>query len=480
MNPRSRLLRFPLLLVYAAVLGAYLLSSIPLRPALSEAAQPAVPKYIFIFLADGGGVTHVEIARMYNRHLFNEGLIITDKIMKEGAVGLLTTHAADSLVTDSSAAATALAGGCKAKNGAAGVCEDGTIPKSVMEVAKENGMRIGIVTNSTVYDASPAAFAGHVDNRRLYSVIIDQYLELAPDLLLGGGRDQFLPKSQPGSRRRDETDVIASFRKKGYAYVSDRQGLLQVKGAKVLGLFSLRDMSYEIDRDKANEPSLSDMTQAAIRLLQEGNRRGFTLLIENESIDSAGHMTDIASLIHDFREFDRAVGLAYEFYKKRPKETLILVTSDHETGGVGFIGTPSLENLKKIQSIRISLSKAVELLGRDPSAEAIDQLMAQHFPGFTLTPELKEAILKKKSFGPAFRTNPTAAAISAAIASQTQAIWLSTSHTNQPVFVAALGVGAERFRGYQDNTDFAKHLFALMGKKSSSPRSATHLSRQKQ
>lgn len=465
MNPSIHLRCAAFPAAIAALLAALLSLFFPLETGASEPTRPAAPKYIFIFLADGGSVTHMEITRMYNRHLHNEGLTIVDKIMKEGFVGLLTTHAANSLVTDSSAAATALASGCKARNGAVGVCEDGTIPKTVMEVAKENGMRIGLVTNSTIYDASPAAFAGHVPDRRLYSPIIDQYLQLEPDLLLGGGRDLFLPMSRPGSRRKDEADMIAAFKKRGYVYVSDKRGLLQAKGAKILGLLSLRDMGFEIDRDKNLEPSVYDMTQAAIRILQAGNRRGFVVFIENENIDSAGHLTDIAALIHDFREFDRAVGLAYEFYKKHPKETLLLVTSDHDTGGLGFIGKASLQDLKKIHAIRISLSKAVELLGPNPSPAAVDQLVAENFKGFTLRPELKEAILKKKSFGPAFRTNPTAAALSAMVTSHTQAYWLSTSHTNQPVFVAALGVGAEKFRGYQDNTDFARHLFALLGRK---------------
>jgi len=453
--------------VVAALSGRLLIAFFNTAP--SEAAQPAAPKYVFIFLADGAGVTHMEITRLFNQHVHKEGLVIPDKIMKEGSLGLLTTHAANSLVTDSSAGATALACGCKAKNGAVGMCEDGKMPKTVMEIAKEQNMRVGLVTNSTVYDATPAAFAGHVTNRNLYSAILEQYLSLEPNLLLGGGRDQFLPRSHPGSRRRDDSDVIATFKNKGYAYVSDRQGLSESKGGKVLGLFSLKDMSFELDRDKDKEPSLSEMTRDAIRLLQEGNDRGFIVLIENENIDSAAHMLDAASVIQAYREFDRSVGLAYEFYRKHPAETLLLVTSDHETGGLGFIGgsssRPSFEELKKIQSIRISFSKAVGILGPNPSSEAVDKLLSEHFKGFVLAPELKEAIIKKKPFGPAFRLNPTAAALSAMVSSHTQAYWLSSGHTNQPVFVAALGVGAERFRGYQDNTDFAKHLFALLEQK---------------
>ncbi|MBI2350218.1 MAG: alkaline phosphatase [Deltaproteobacteria bacterium] len=464
------------LTIVTVFLGFYLLSRLP-GGTQSEAAQTPTPKYIFIFLADGAGVTHLEIARMYSRHIHNEELVISDKIMREGTLGLLTTHSADSLSSDSAAAATALACGCKAKIGMLGMCEDASVPKSVLELAKERNMRIGLVTNSTIYDASPAAFASHLDNRKLYSSIIKQYLKLEPNLLLGGGRDQFLPKGHVGSRRTDDVDEIASFRKRGYTYVSDKQGLSQVKGAKLLGLFSLRDMSFEIDRDKNIEPSVYDMTQAAIRILQEGNQRGFVVFIETENVDSAAHLTDIASIIHDFREFDRAVGLAYEFYKKHPQETLILVTSDHETGGLGFTmamkemgnrkspTAATVQDLKKIQSIPISLKKAVEILGPNPTSESLDKLMADYFKEFFLAPDLKNAILSKGPIGRSIYLNPVANGLGMMIANNTQAYWGTTSHTNHPVFVAALGVGAENFRGYQDNTDFAKHLFTLLKEK---------------
>ncbi len=191
-----------------------------LLPASSVQSQPraesGIPKYVFFFLSDGGGMAHLEIARQYSRQVHNEGFVIVDKIMKEGSVGVMTTHAADSLSTDSAAAATALAGGCKANLGALGMCADGTTTISAMELARRRGMRLGLVTTAPVYDASPAAFVCHVPNRRDYSAIVDRYLELEPYVLMGGGKEQFLPKSQLGSRRTDETDMIAAFAKKGY------------------------------------------------------------------------------------------------------------------------------------------------------------------------------------------------------------------------------------------------------------------------
>jgi alkaline phosphatase len=472
--------RFGLLILTFLILTPQWITDRP-RAAQSQVSSTAAPKYVFLFLADGAGIAHMEITRQYNRVVHNEGLVIVDRIMKEGTLGLVTTDAADSLSTDSAAAATALASGCKAKLGVLGMCADGSVPKTAMEIAKENGMRVGLVTNAAVYDASPAAFVNHVPNRRNYAAILNRYLELAPDVLFGGGKEQFLPKSQPGSRRNDDIDLIAAFIKKGYLHISTKQELEQAPRGKILGLFSAGDMSFEIDRNKQTEPSVYDMTQAVIRLLQNGNPHGFFVFIENENVDTASHQSDIASMIRDYREFDRAVGLAYEFYKKYPRETLILVTSDHETGGLGFTlalkdlsstrgpnqVAATIDDLKKLNSIPISLKKASGILGPNPTGEAIDNLMKEYFKGFTLAPDYKEAIIKRQPISRSIFIDPTINALGMMIANNTQAYWLTTAHTNQPVFVAALGAGAEKFKGYQDNADFGKNLKTLLDRKKS-------------
>lgn len=446
------------------------------RAAQRPADSPASPKYIFFFLVDGGGIPHMEITRQYNRTVHNEDFVISDKIIKEGTLGLVTTHAADSLSTDSAAAATALASGCKAKLGMLGLCADGSAPKTTMEIAKEKGMRLGLITNAAVYDASPAAFVCHVSNRRDYTAILNRYLELAPDVLFGGGKAQFLPKSQSGSRRSDETDLIAAFTNKGYLHVSNKHELAQVQRGKVLGLFSDGDMSFEIDRNKQKEPSIYDMTQAAIRLLYNGSPNGFFAFIESENVDHASHQTDVASVVRDYREFDRAVGLAYEFYKKHPRETLIIVTSDHESGGLGFtlalkdLGilrganqvAGTMDDLKRIDSIPISLKRASAILGPQPTGEAIDNLMKEHFKGFTLAPDHREAIIKRQPISRTIFIDPTVNALGMMVANNTQAYWLTTAHTNHPVFVAALGARAEKFKGYQDNAELGKTLKAIL------------------
>jgi alkaline phosphatase len=210
--------------------------------------------------------------------------------------------------------------------------------------------------------------------------------------------------------------------------------------------------------------------------LHDDNSNGFFVFIENENIDTASHLSDIASVIHDYGEFDRAVGLAYEFYKKYPSETLILVTSDHETGGLGFTmalkdlsstradnqTAGAVKDLKKLQSIKISLQKASRLLGRNPTADMIDKLLRENFSGFTLAPEYRDAILKRQPVSRTIYLDPTANALGMMIANYTQVYWMTTSHTNQPVFVAALGAGASRFAGYYDNADFGKKLTGLL------------------
>ena len=457
------------------VVGLFFL---PESPALAQPRPAAgLPKYVFLFLSDGGGMTHLEIARQYRRQLLNEGFVIVDKIMKEGSVGVMTTHAADSLSTDSAAAATALAGGCKAKIGALGVCADGKPAVSAMEMARRRGMRLGLVTNAAVYDASPAAFVCHVPNRREFAAIVARYFELEPDVLMGGGKNEFLPKSQPGSARTDETDMIAAFVKQGYRIVENKRQLEQTNSGKVLGLFALKDMSLEIDRDKNTEPSVYDMTRASIRLLHDQNSHGFFAFIESENIDTASHVSDIASVIHDYREFDRAVGLAYDFYRKYPRETLILVTSDHETGGLGFTQAlkdlastkrgnevaATVDDLKKLASIDISLKKAAEILGPHPTPEAVEQLMREHFPGFVLAPEFKQAIVERRPFSRTLFADVTANTLGLMVANNTQAYWQTSAHTNEPVLVAALGPGSEQFRGYYDNVDFGKTLKAIVG-----------------
>lgn len=438
-------------------------------------ASSGQPKNIIILFADGVASTQFEMARYAARHLRNQPFTITDTVFKEGTLGLLTSHAHEAIATDSAAAGSAMSTGVKTTIGTIAMTPDGKPVRTVMEAAKAKGKRIGLVTTATVYDATPAAFSVHAKSRRESQAIVDQYLALEPDVILGGGSDYFLPTGTPGGKRKDGQDVIGAFRAKGYQVAQKTQELRAATGPRLLGLFAEEDMGHEIDRVAEKEPSMAEMAEAAIRVLSRESPNGFVLLLETENTDTAGHRNDIAALIRDLWVFDGAVKLALEFQRKAPAETLIIVTGDHETGGLGptyalkdlsdrssrnrFYAGPA--HLDMINRITMSIEKAAETLGKKPTAEALDKLVAEHFPGFRLDPDLREAILKQELLERNF-TYPTQSALARMVSRQTGFYWGTSGHTAQPVVVGALGPGAERFKGYLDNTDFGKIIYRLI------------------
>ena len=178
--------------------------------------QAGTPKNIIIMFADGTAPTQLEFGKYTARHLRNEGFAVTDVMLREGTLGLLSTHPANAFITDSAAGASAMSTGRKVNNFAISMTPDGQRPTTLMQAAKARGKRIGLVTTATVYDASPAAFSVNAPDRGEYQSIVDQYLQLEPDVLLGGGADYFLPAKVGGGKRKDGADVIAAFRAKGW------------------------------------------------------------------------------------------------------------------------------------------------------------------------------------------------------------------------------------------------------------------------
>jgi alkaline phosphatase len=375
-----------------------------------EGSGAPAPRNVIILFADGAAATQWELGRHASRLLRNRPFAVTDVVFDRGSLGLMFTHPANAIVTDSAAAASAMSTGYKTDNDMAGVTPDGKPVQTLMETAKARGKRIGIVTTAAVYDASPAAFAAHVKSRRSYQSIVDQYLALEPDVLMGGGRGYFLPQSATGGRRSDGTDVVARFAARGYEVVSDPAGLRSAKGPRLLALFAAGDMDFEIDRDPRREPSMAEMAAAAIRILSASSPNGFVLLVENENIDTAGHANDAAALIRDLWAFDEAVQAALDFQRRAPAETLLLVTGDHESGGLSItyaqkdLASLSSNNrfyagnahLEKVSRIRMSFGRVARLLGPKPAPEALDRAIASNFPGFTLDADLREAILGQK------------------------------------------------------------------------------------
>jgi alkaline phosphatase len=180
-----------------------------------SAAAIRTPRNIIIMFADGATSTQWEFGRYSSRVLRQQPFVSTDVVFRSGALGLMTTSPHDAYVTDSAAAASAMSTGSKVKNFTISVTPDGKSPRTVMEAAKAAGKRIGLVTTATVYDATPAAFSLHTASRGNSQALVDQFLALEPDVLMGGGADYFLPAGTPGGKRIDGRDIVAAFRGKG-------------------------------------------------------------------------------------------------------------------------------------------------------------------------------------------------------------------------------------------------------------------------
>jgi len=456
----------------AAALALLLAACTATGPGATSAGQ--LPRNIIIMFADGVAPTQWDFGRYSSRVLRNQPFVTTDIVFREGALGLLATSPLGPYVTDSAAAASAMSTGVKTENGAVSVTPDGKPLRTAMQAAKAAGKRIGLVTTATIYDATPAAFSINARSRRDSQALVDQYLALEPDVLLGGGADFFLPQGVPGGKRKDGRDIIAAFRAKSYQIARNPAELTAATGAKVLGLFADEDMDFEIDRDAAQEPTTAEMATAALRALSQASPNGFVLLVENENTDTAGHINDAAALMRALWAFDDAVKVALDFQRRNP-DTLVIVTGDHETGG--FSPTYALKDLSTLSSTNrfyagdeqlrmlagntMSFAAVREKLGAKPSGEVLDGLIAKHFPGFRLDPDLRQLILGRKSSERNFSYTPQSA-LGLMVARQTGFYWGTSGHTPEPVAVGAIGPGADLFRGFQDNTDFGKHLHRLI------------------
>lgn len=430
------------------------------------------PRNVIIMYADGVAATQLEYGRYSSVALRNQSFAVTDTVLKQGSIGLLTTYPYEAFATDSAATASAMSTGVKTTIGAIGVGPDGKRVRTAAQAAKAGGRRIGLITTSEIWDASPAAFSVHAKNRSESASIVDQYLALEPDVLLGGGADYFLPK--PAGKRDDGKDVVAGFRAKGYAVARDTAQLRAAGTGRLLGLFSGEALDHTIDRTGTGEPTLAEMTEAALRVLATAGSPGFVLFVENESTDTLGHRNDAAGLMREMWAFDDAVKVALEFQRHSP-DTLVIVTGDHETGALSAtyalkdLSATSSRNrfyaakahLEMLMTIRISLDKAAEILGKKPDAATLDRVVAENFPGFRLDDDLRASILEQRVLERNF-SYPTQNALGRMVSRQTGVYWGTSGHSTEPVLVGAIGPGAERFRGYMDNTDFGRILQDLL------------------
>jgi alkaline phosphatase len=303
-------------LLLSAILIASLVSWSPSEK--SGTREITEVRNIVLMIGDGMGLATVYSAMTASRHPLN--------IERCNIIGLQKTFSSDHYITDSGAAGTAFASGHKTNNGSLGMDSEGKPVKSILEIAKENGLATGLVSTSAITDATPAAFVVHEPGKNSPEDIAKDFLKIDIDVFIGGGYDHF-------ANRTDKLNLIDSLKLRGYKVETSMNALLKSTSLKLAGLVAPVNTPYRLD-GRGN--MLPESSRKAIEILNK-NPKGFFLMIEGSEIDLAAHAKDIPPLIDETLDFDDAVGIVLDFAKS-DGHTLVVITADHETGGVAIIG----------------------------------------------------------------------------------------------------------------------------------------------
>lgn len=438
-------------------------------------------KYVFFFIGDGMGVNQVQGTELYLGELDGKiGLTPLDFTEFPYAT-TSSTYSATNGVTDSAAGGTALATGTKTKNGTIGMEQDQQTPiASIAMRAKEKGCRVGIATSVSIDHATPAAFYAHNPNRKNYYQIGKDLFTAGFDLYAGSdfldpdnhgqGESLYTLASQYGyTLARGYEDFMAKNEQ------ADKLILLQTEKASA----TYRDaIPYAIDR-REGDLCLSDITSAAIRFLSKDLSKGFFLMVEGGKIDWACHSNDAATAFREVVDLNESIRQALQFYENHPDETLIVISADHETGGL-VLGTGAYAlNLQALQYQRVSETAFTSILnslrrqtGNRVTWEQARQALADNF-GFWNELKLTEQQAKRleevycRTFTGSdvemekseyAQDEPLAAEAVRIINEIAMVGWVSGGHSAGYVPVFAIGAGADHFQGRMDNVEIPARI----------------------
>ncbi|MCC2614916.1 alkaline phosphatase [Aestuariibacter halophilus] len=408
------------------------------------------PKNIIMVVGDGMGPAYTTAYRYFadDRASAEIDWTVFDRHLK----GMASTYPArvSGYVTDSAAGATALSSATKSYNGAIAVDVEKAPTPTVLEWAKQRGMKTGVAVTSQVNHATPASYAAHNEYRRNYDEIADSYFDdrvgeaFVLDVILGGGWEYFI---------REDRNLVEEFKAAGYQYVDDMAALSTLTpGKPVLGLFADTGMPWALDTP--TKQRLPALTKAAVKQLENDN--GFFLLVEGSQVDWAGHANDVASAMAEMH--DLAMTLEYlESYVKQNPDTLVVVTADHSTGGFTIAANKDYrwepDWLKNLKMSVESLAKA--LVKSDTPVAFIEENL-----GFALNEQEKATVnaLQEADEKTWFKT------VSHILDVRSNTGWTTSGHTAVDVQVFAMGKGSEVFKGHMDNTDISRHIFKMLGK----------------
>ncbi|WP_409302375.1 alkaline phosphatase [Peribacillus sp. SCS-155] len=422
------------------------------------------PTNVIMIVMDGTSSTATTLARWYQGG--------KPLAMDEMASGGVRTYSAESAITDSAPAGTALATGNKSNDKLIGILpsivnspgvsavseKDVHRPvANVLEGAKQLGKATGIVATSEIQHATPAAYSAHATHRSQYDNIAEQQVYQNIDVVLGGGREALSAGTGKNSRK-DGEDLLKVLKAKGYDFVEDKNGLLSTKSSKIWGSFAPNELAYDFDRASAkpNQPTLADMTDKAIKTLNK-DKDGFFLFVEGSKVDWAAHANDPIGIISDVLAFDAAVKKALDFAKK-DGNTMVIALADHGNSGISigskltdttYSETPVSTYIDPLKKAKLTVEGAKNLLKEDKSnlkevadLYGLDNLTAQELETLknsaNITSDMSKMLSNRAHLG--FTTG---------------------GHTGEDVFL--FSYGPSRPTGIIENTDIAKKIAKFMG-----------------
>ncbi|KZN60207.1 hypothetical protein N473_24825 [Pseudoalteromonas luteoviolacea CPMOR-1] len=408
----------------------------------------AAPKNIIYMIGDGMGPAYTTAYRYYKDDKTTK--VVEPTVFDSILVGMAHTYPDDNtVVTDSAAGATALSTATKSYNGAIAVDTKKKPLKTMLQMAKEQGMTTALVATSQINHATPASFAAHNESRRNYDEIANDYVDvkiagkLPVDLMLGGGTQYFI---------REDRNIVSEFQQAGYQYVDNLSNLDAVNRIPAIGLFAERGMAHAIDEHPLR---LTRMTDKALSLLEkDNNKEGFFIMIEGSQIDWCGHANDIACAMKEMDDFAHSIELAKAYVDNNP-DTLLVITADHSTGGL-TLGADG--DYKWERDVVANVKASVKTITKKLKASKNIKQDWTALTGLAYTSEVAQALKEAK----AESDKALYKAINELINEASYTGWTTGGHTAIDVQVFAHGKGREHFIGSQNNTQIAEKLISFI------------------
>lgn len=445
---------------------------------LSQVNAAESPKYIFYFIGDGMGMGHVLASQTYNRMVLgNEDPLL---MMQFPYNGVITTYSASSPVTDSAAAGTALSSGHKTKNGMLGMDADSVAVESVAAQLFEKGYGVGLVTSVPPDDATPGAFYAHVPNRNMYYDITVQAAKSGYQFL--GGSKLRGTKDKQGN----PNDLFEVLKQYNVDYVQGIDAARASTSERILLVNPQGIDTYQIGYTIDSIPgalNLPEMTEVCLSHLEKWCPEKFFMMVEGGNIDYAGHSNDGGAAIKETINFNEALKVAYDFYNNHPEETLIIVTADHDTGGLsigskftGYNMKPQYIDYQKISKDRFNDEcEAILRSRRIFTWEDMQDMLKEQlgfWNGVPLTESQTEMLKEKftKTFD--MRNSEDQKTLyqnfdefSTAVFNVFNEVcgigWVTYNHQGNYVPVYAIGVDADKFAGIHDNTNIPEIIRSI-------------------